>query len=815
MRLSLRRRRRRQQSSVMLFIACTAVLLSMIGNGVIAAQDLAGTPENALASDREARAIAQDDGDDDGIGDSPDDVPTIDVPGTEGPIATEPSATEPVAITSGSVQVVKFTCPPEADRAAEPSVLTEECTVSADPVSLTVTGDGYSQSLVAAAGVPQHASFDGVPYGTISIAETVPSGYGAPLLYCSDSPADGPPSVVPVPLSESTGYWEHRGGEGISLRCVFFNFPEEMTPLAETGTVQISKYTCPEGVERGDVAYTLSEQCTVEVDPVSFSVSGGDYSETMTASAGSPQQATFEGVPFGVLTISETVPSGYGDPLLFCSDTAADGPGLYDSVPLTGSTGSWELREDASAPLQCLFFNFPTGGDDEPEGRDVHVTKYTCPAGYAPLEDAYLMSEQCLENVTPVEFTVDAPGGWSQTQAADPGAPQSTTFGDVPFGRVDISETIPAGYGEPLVFCTDTPADGPGAYEPVTVADGNTVSWEHDADAEIDLTCLFFNFPTGEDEGSNQLTVTKFACPAGTDPMLGLPDLGTTCEIMPGVTFSLNGGPGQETDATGTTTWTGQPTGTWDVTETVPAGFDPVPVVFCGPIHETEAPRMLVSEGTFGATFEAIDEHMVCTVFNFHEEDAGEGREVHFSKYTCSPEIPRTDDWWALGETCFETIDPVQLTVTVPGAGYSESMTMEPGAPQTATFDDVPFGTLYLEETVPDGFDHPLVFCTDTPADGMGNYTGVEPWPESGAFIWEHRADAEIDLTCIIFNFHEQEENTITVNKYVCPPGVNAETDDLLTECALGGDGILSISWMATESIALRFRAAWSSGTES
>src|SRR5690606_16858102 len=125
--------------------------------------------------------------------------------------------------------------------------------------------------------------------------------------------------------------------------------------------------------------------------------------------------------------------------------------------------------------------------------------------------------------------------------------------------------------------------------------------------------------------------------------------------------------------------------------------------------------------------------------------------------YTCAAGVGRTDDWYALGETCFEEIDPVQFTVTVPGAGYSETLTADPGAPQAATFANVPFGTLYLEETVPAGYGHPLVFCTDTPSDGAGNYTAVEPWPESGAFILEHRADAEIDLRCIIFNFHDEE----------------------------------------------------------
>ncbi len=563
----------------------------------------------------------------------------------------------------------------------------------------------------------------------------------------------------------------------------------DMGLLATTGTVHVAKYTCEPGYTPLEDDYLMSEQCREDIAPVDFTVAGeGGYLQTLTASTGVPQSATFEGVPFGAITIREHLPAGYGSPVAFCTDTPADGPGAYEPVTVLYDTLSWEHSATASIDLTCIFFNLTA--DDGPNGRDVHVVKYTCPAGYTPLEDDYLMSEQCREDIAPVEFTILAPGGWSQTQAADPGVPQSTTFGNVPFGDIEISETVPTEYGTPSVFCADIPADGPGAYEPVPVTGGGTVSLEHRADAEIDLTCIFFNFALDGDEDSNQLTVAKFACPPGTDISLGLPDLGTTCEIMPGVTFELNGGAAQVTDPSGTTSWAGIPAAPWTVTELVPPGYSPDPAVFCGPIHETEAPRMTVTGGEFSGEFVGTGIHMVCTVFNFQDEDPGEGRDVHFHKYTCPPEIGRTSDWWALGETCFETIDPVQLTVTVPGAGYSETMTMAPGAPQTATFDDVPFGTLYLEETVPDGFGHPMVFCTDTPADGMGNYAEVEPWPESGAFIWEHRADAEIDLTCIIFNFHDGDENTVTVNKYVCPPGVNAEADDLLVECASGGDGI-------------------------
>src|SRR5690606_2115850 len=73
--------------------------------------------------------------------------------------------------------------------------------------------------------------------------------------------------------------------------------------------------------------------------------------------------------------------------------------------------------------------------------------------------------------------------------------------------------------------------------------------------------------------------------------------------------------------------------------------------------------------------------------------------------------------------------------------------------------------------------------------DGPGAYEPAAQL-DGNTYGRQHRADATIDLSCLVFNFQDAPDNTVTLNNYVCPPGVNPEEDILLDVCSLGGDGI-------------------------
>lgn len=340
-----------------------------------------------------------------------------------------------------------------------------------------------------------------------------------------------------------------------------------------------------------------------------------------------------------------------------------------------------------------------------------------------------------------------------------------------------------------------TSKTGAGNYEPVPVTGGDTIAWTLRADAVIPLTCLFFNFvDEGEEEG-HQLTVTKFDCPEGTSRFDGLPDLGTTCDVVGGVEFTATFGGSsstQSTDGTGNTQWTDVPVGPWSVQEAIPAGYVE-PKVFCGPMFTTEAPIVPSPGGLFQGEFIGSGEHMVCTVFNFLEVGDPDTGTVRVSKYTCPAGVARSEDDYLLSELCREDVDPVEFSVRdeTTYATYATSLTATGGVPQEAEFTGVPFGSIRVWETIPAGYGEPLVFCADTPADGAGNYEPV-PVVDGDTVTWDLRADAEIPLACLFFNFTDgnDDSNDVTLQKWTCGPETiyGQSSDYYYDACTVAGE---------------------------
>ena len=467
---------------------------------------------------------------------------------------------------------------------------------------------------------------------------------------------------------------------------------------------------------------------------------------------------------------------------------------LVLEIPATEGTLDPPPSEDAEEVVPDIIGPTPTFVPDGSPGT-VSVVAYTCLPGYeAAGAGLATLEADCRADATLTDFTVANDAGFAVTQPASLTRPpfmQQATFRDVPPGVISISEVMPPGHGAPIVFCSSgalTSSD----WIPMSVTGGNSVGWNLASGSVLD--CIFFNVQLGTPVAmdDNTLTIVTFACPTGTNREAGLPDLGTTCDPMPDISFAVTypgSGAYGTSDAAGRIDWTGIPAGAWTVFENIPAGYGH-PVVFCGPMYETETPPVSVVAGEFVGEFTGTDQHTVCSVFNIPVEtpvEPGTGP-VTVKKYACPAGVERSDVAYTLSEQCTTEIYPVAFVILA-GDTYVERVTATAGVPQTAEFADVPFGPIGIIEAIPAGYGEPLVFCADTTADGPGAYVPV-PLVSPDAVSVDHRADAEIPLSCLFFNFLEAEDNTVTVDKYVCPPEANAETDVLIEVCTLGGDGI-------------------------
>ena len=409
-----------------------------------------------------------------------DTIPAIDPSDEDPPPGEEsrdtiPSLVGPTITVVGSdpgaptrVELQKGICPSDLSRESTLQQLIDACAMSphGGVTFELIDANGSHTAVTDASGFARFSDVLFRDDGTVQLTESIPTGYGDPVVWCHDQragetvrQADDFGSVILDSEASHLGV----------VPCAFFNFPTaddmEAAGTATLEGVDARKYACPADINRESTFEQFLDAC--ESSPM-----GGVTFELVDSNGPRPLVtdevnglARFHEVVAradGTVQLTESVPLGFGDPVVWCHDQRAE-----DWVLQADSFGAVVLDSDAatSASLSCYFFNIPEDGDDPEETGIVRVSKYTCPAGYDPTGlDDYLMSEQCREEIAPVEFTVNSGEGWRTTQAAEGTAPLHAEFTLVPIGPVTITESVPAGYGEPLVFCSDTPADGAGNY---------------------------------------------------------------------------------------------------------------------------------------------------------------------------------------------------------------------------------------------------------------------------------------------------------------------------------------------------------------
>jgi hypothetical protein len=493
--------------------------------------------------------------------------------------------------------------------------------------------------------------------GDFSIQETIPEYYDFPVVYCGIAIPNGGGPMVIVP--SAGGLVEASFGvEGSTYTCEWFNI--DLGP----SSVRLWKSICPDDILTGQPLDYYEAECTVPHPNVPF---------TATTSIGTVSGDTnFAGVlvlqpvPPGSVTIQETIPVGYGEPIVFCETRATyGGQSTTDPFSLQATSGgALQTTMPLGGHIDCHWYNVTT------DPASVTLYKWECPdgTGYAESNDWYI--QNCTEAMDGVEFTLSAGGG--NTVGVTTGG--AVTFDDVIPGPAGIQETIPAGYGAPVVLCD---VDGtlfafpaPTGHLARDVAPGTT------------LTCHWFNIP-GDPPS---ITVVKWTCPAGYDPYAQGSDAEADClAATDGIEFEVDGPVAASgvtgDDGPGTVSFTDLQPGAYTLTETVPDGTAQVLVTACYghvmgqlqpyPLSQTESALVNISAG----------EHLTCHWYNVPESDGGT---VTVIKYTCTTPtyVSDIDCQIEEGGVAFDLLDSNGVVVasgTTDGFGRLTWTDLEPG----------------------------------------------------------------------------------------------------------------------------------------
>ena len=315
------------------------------------------------------------------------------------------------------------------------------------------------------------------------------------------------------------------------IACKFFIVP---TVEPDYGQIELHKWLCPEDFVGADWNDYLTN-CTQVMNDIEFNATldGMDLGTKYTGQDGDGT-IIWQVEGSGNLTIQETVPAGFFDPVIYCGFTftfeTEGGPAIADGLifpdAMNGGVLNHEFQEGEG--LYCDVFNRES---DDP--GSITVIKHTCEAGYdvnAPGANPWL---DCTELTNGVTFTVQGFEYWSQSDTGVVVDGQAYFGGLIP-GVYGITETIPADTWYAFAYeCFDA---NTGQLAPVFLYDlENGTTMYVDLLGGQNLICHFMNVP--ELHGGT-VVLTKYWCDGEIYSVW-------TCDIYEyGVSFDFNSGVG-------------------------------------------------------------------------------------------------------------------------------------------------------------------------------------------------------------------------------------------------------------------------------
>ena len=693
-----------------------------------------------------------------------------------------------------SLVVRKWDCregtPTERDR----DYYIRNCELMLEPVEFTLTNADGSETRATSGGF---AEWDLLPTGEFSLQETIPDGYLSPVAFCGwyaywgGFHYDAFPLPVPSPggLIEgeitvpNTDYFcdvVNIEGEIDDITANPTRVPTEaiddvvanptVVPTEEidditaetAGTVRLIKRDCPLGVPEDATLADYLVICTQHHNGVDFELETSDGTQAGTTAAG---QVEWIGVPAGPFTITESIPSGYADPIAHCGFTESPGGGVQHPS-LQDSTEGVIQGTLPEPPFEyvCYMLNikstgqFPTGPGgitQNPGDPDSAFTafKLECPSGTPLDQETYWYLENCDDGPDGVLFTLTTDEG-SSTKPIVNG---TAVWEGLPLGPWTLEEDVPPLYGEPLIHCGWT-ALWEGiiydAFAQLVPSSGGVVEGEITVPS-TGAFCFVMNMQATPDsfespqDTTNVLVARKWECRAGikdNEPAevdLQIDYYLRLCEqATEPVEFTLSNADGVSTQNTsgGKVEWDDVPLGEFTLQETIPAGYDE-PKVFCGwtafyqgAVYDGFHQPVSSTNGLIENEISVPNTHMLCHFFNskFAADDlqanptavpeiddvtanpADTTHHIRVRSAACPEGLNPTDSYWSGNDECAPPLNGLAVTL-ITESGSMDAVTSGNGDAEWTGVDLGPSGTIELQQEIPAGYGEPTVWCVSFP----------------------------------------------------------------------------------------------------
>jgi hypothetical protein len=566
------------------------------------------------------------------------------------------------------ITVTKLDCPEGVDPSNDDYLSAiGDCHLEVEGVAFTlVTEAGAIDGVTGVGGEIVWTDIDLGASGQIQITEHIPDGYGEPEVWCVSFPEEAADpedfDQIWVPATNGTVTVSPEQHEPYRFSCVFLNKPgssagpgqgqgqgpgQSQNPgqgagqgqnpgqgagqgAGQVNTVTVVKRACTSGIASYLSLAEYIGACADPLDGVDFTLSHAGGLEAGTTAGG---EVEWSDVPGGDIEIQESIPDGFGAPIVFCGYSDEPGGPIYHIAQVDTDDG---VVQDTlvAGPIDylCYWMNIPAQGNGS---GLVRVIKRTCPLGVVETAGIADYLVLCAQEHNDVDFTLDHQGG-SETSATAGGQAEWT---NVALGPFSITETIPAGYKDPLVFCGFTESPGGGVQHPTLQdAQGGAVTGSIDLD-DAEYVCYWFNLklePVGgqgpggftiqeRTPGTSELTVRMRSCPITVPSGQDLFQYRDQCpDPIDGslVTFTNDQGESSKPLVSGDVTWTDLPLGAFTVQQSTPELVDD-PIVFCswtafhdGAVYDGFAQLVPAQGGLIDREIVVPDTSYLCEYFN-------------------------------------------------------------------------------------------------------------------------------------------------------------------------------------------------------